>query len=308
MNPFVRVLIVGLLFGSPFQLLADGFGSRRTVCAPVQLQQVHNAHSLHHVQAVGVAPVIAQQVAPIYAAPAAPIIVQNNYPPAPQGLGSTIYGYAADPLGAQALRGNPYQIDPSQILREAARLTDSSQQLTREALGVYQTLGADALGLAAQTEQLRARAALIEASKPDPLPASITSQQQQQQVQRLSSGGQTICITPDGAGGFTIRVEGETATAQQPQMSQPVADGIPAGVRVLQARCASCHTGPNGKGGLNLFSDATTFAGADQALADKILESVRSGAMPPATNAAGEQLQLLSETELAQLQILLGGS
>jgi mono/diheme cytochrome c family protein len=306
------VALLATLVAPDDSLAGGGLGSRRLVCGPVRCAP----HVAHAAPLAIVDHAVAQVIAaPQIAYPAAPIIVQNNYPAAPIGIGSTVYGYA-DPATA-ALQAAPYRVDPAQILREAARLTDGSQQLTREALTVYRELGTDALGVAAQAELLRAQAALIEATKPDPLPTGglVPAQLQTGSPQRLVSGGQTICITPDGAGGFSIRVEPGTSASTPEQLPAPAAthdaaaatDEVPPGVRVLQSRCAACHTGAAAKGGLVLFTDPETFAGVDRATADRILESVRSGAMPPPKNAAGEALQPLTDVELAQLQILLGG-
>jgi len=320
MIPLARIAVaaivaalLALLVTPDDSLAGGGLGSRRLVCGPVRCAP-HVAHVAHAAPLAIVDHSVAQLVAaPQVAYPATPIIVQNNYPAAPIGIGSTVYGYA-DPATA-ALQAAPYRVDPAQILREAARLTDGSQALTREALTVYRELGTDALGVAAQAELLRAQAALIEATKPDPLPTGglVPSQLRSQTAQRLVSGGQTICITPDGAGGFSIRVEPGALTAEELPSPAPATDAaastddVPPGVRVLQSRCASCHTGAAAKGGLILFTDPETFAGVDRATADRILDSVRSGAMPPPTNAAGAALQPLSDVELAQLQILLGG-
>ena len=278
MIPLARIAVaaivaalLALLVTPDDSLAGGGLGSRRLVCGPVRCAP-HVAHVAHAAPLAIVDHSVAQLVAaPQVAYPATPIIVQNNYPAAPIGIGSTVYGYA-DPATA-ALQAAPYRVDPAQILREAARLTDGSQALTREALTVYRELGTDALGVAAQA----------------------------------------VCITPDGAGGFSIRVEPGALTAEELPSPAPATDAaastddVPPGVRVLQSRCASCHTGAAAKGGLILFTDPETFAGVDRATADRILDSVRSGAMPPPTNAAGAALQPLSDVELAQLQILLGG-
>lgn len=254
----------------------------------------------HHAAPVYAAPVLAQPYA------YAPALV------APATQAGTVYGYAAEPL-----RANPYQIDPAQIVREAARLADGSQALARQSLEVYSRFGTDTLGIAAETEQLRARAALIEATRPAAggLVAPIRAESR---AQSITAGGATICIEPDGAGGFTIRVSPPAATAPEPPSSSssphpapaepidtPAAGDVPEGVRTLAARCASCHTAPDAKGGLALFADANTLNPIDETLAKSILSQALAGTMPPTTDSAGRPLDPLTDREIATLRLLL---
>jgi hypothetical protein len=253
-----------------------------------------------------------QHAAPVYAAP---VLAQPYaYAPAlvaPATQAGTVYGYTAEPL-----RANTYQIDPAQIVREAARLADGSQALARQSLEVYSRFGSDTLGIAAETEQLRARAALIEATRPggDGLVAPIRADSR---AQSITAGGATICIEPDGAGGFTIRVSPQASSIAEPPTSSspsppsaepidtPAPGDVPEGVRTLAAKCASCHTAPNAKGGLELFADSSTLNPIDSTLAKNILSQALAGTMPPTTDSAGRPLEPLSDREIATLRLLL---
>lgn len=201
-------------------------------------------------------------VDPIYQAPAAPIVIQNNYPPS-ANLGSTIYGYEAQNYGY-----NPFQVDPSEILREAARLTETSQKLTQEGLNVYQALGQDALAHAALSDQLRARAELIKATEP----ANLVQQYRQQQVQQSS---QTIVLKPDGKGGYTVSLA--SAATDIAEETQPVS----AGLSVLSAKCAQCHTGGESKGGFAMFAPDGSLVDLTDIQKTKIVSLASNGLMPP---------------------------
>lgn len=302
----VRVMVVGLLVGGSTELLADG-PFRRNVCQPTRIVSSSSVH--HDSTAIKIiddsAIVLAEADLLGQSYSAAPIIVQNNFAAPPAGLGTTVYGYSAAPLGKNAA---PYRVDPTAIMREAARQTELSQQLMRESVSVYRTLGTDAIGLAAlqeQTAQLRARAELISATEPAefvqqaPAPAA---------VQRLQSGSQTICITPDGSGGFRIHFEGAPAVAPETPATAPpndAASDVPNAVKILHQHCAACHTGSAAKGGVELFADSATFIEPDQATAARVLESVRSGSMPEGIN--GAQPATLTDRELAELTIYLQG-
>jgi mono/diheme cytochrome c family protein len=274
----------------------------QTIIAPQHQQVLHAQPLVAYPQPIITAP---------YAYQAAQLV-------APAGLAGTVYGYQAEP---QPLRANPYQLDPGAMLREAARLTDSSQALTAQSLKVYERFGVDALAITAQNEQLRARAALIDATAPGALP--LTQRPAQAQAQSINAGGATICIEPDGSGGFVIRVQPTADAAAGPVPPTPetpaeeptvnvlpappaVTADLPEGVRTLSTRCASCHTGADAKGGLALFADAHTLNAIDEPLAEKILSEALAGRMPPQTNAAGQPIPTLTDRELATLQLLLG--
>ena len=232
---------------------------------------------------------------------------------APAALAGTVYGYQSQPL-AQQLQANPYHVDPAQMLRDAARFADSSQALAQRSLDVYQRIGVDALAIRAESEQLRARAALIEATRPQS-PVGQLVAGGSGQAQHLTAGGASICVEPDGSGGFVIRiVPTSPATAPQPPAAadqvEPIdppaaTTDVPEGVHTLAARCASCHTGATAKGGVELFADASTLNAIDGDLAKRILAEALAGTMPPKTDAAGQPLPELTDREVATLRLLL---
>lgn len=217
-----------------------------------------------------------------------PIIIQNNYPPVPQNI-SSLYGYAPQQLGY-----NPFQVDPAEMLREAARLADRQSQLQSETIKVYQQLGTDALGQAGLIAQLQARAALIDSTRPvvtQSLSTQITTGQVQQP--QAMSQDQTICLIPDGQGGYRVQIGG------QPSSSLPAENGSVEGLGILQTRCASCHTGSSEKGGgFALFLDDGTMRQLSETEKDRTLTLTRLGVMPQGSDP-------LSDTEYAALQLLL---
>lgn len=273
MKPFVIGL---LLVALPSQALAGGgiFRLRSTCGRGICHQPV--------VKQAFVQPVVA------YQQQAAPIVIQNNFPAA-NAQGSTLYGYT------QPQVYNPFVVDPNTLLREAAALTSASQKLTADALGLYDRLGSDALTYAAQNDQLRARAELLRSSLPltEGNAAALTA----------GSQSQSITLTPDGKGGWKVDVNSTTSgattgnqqTAPQPHGDTPTPP-VPtsAGLDVLQARCAKCHTGSNSKGDFVMFDDSGVFNPAMSNFdKEKIISVSNSGLMPPKPAA------ILTETELA---------
>lgn len=282
----ISILLAMVMAIVPTMAQAGGGLFRRSTvshCAPV----------VHHDKAV-----VVDQAFALAQPYAAPIIVQNNYPPVPATIQS-VYGYSYAPGQAlpQALGYNPFQADPSEILREAARLTDRSQNLASESLQVYQRLGTDALGQAGLVAQLQARAALIESSKP------VVTQEQSLEVRTSSAGSQPqaqtaggmICLVPDGRGGYRIVQGGDAAPSP--------AEGLE-GVKVLQTRCASCHTGSGSQGGFKMFEDDGSMVQFNQDQKAKILSLTKFGVMPPAQDAAGNSIPQLSDVEVAAIQLL----
>lgn len=253
-------------------------------CAPV----VHHDHAV----VVDEAAVIAQPYT------TGPIIVQNNYPPIPATIQS-VYGYSFGPGQGlpQQLGYNPFQVDPNELLREAARLTDRSQNLASESLQIYQRLGTDALGQAGLVAQLQARTALLESSKP------VITQEQRLEVRSSSAGepqaqtaGEMICLVPDGQGGYRI-VQGQPP-------SEPASAADSEGVKVLQSRCAACHTGAGSQGGFKLFNDDGSMVDLSSEQRAKILSLTKFGVMPPAQDGAGNAIAELSDVEQAAIQLL----
>lgn len=230
-----------------------------------------------------------------YVAPA-PVTIVNNYPPAPATVQS-VYGYSYGGVGAQPLQYNPFQVDPSEILREAARLTDRSQNLAGESLRVYQQLGTDAMAQAGMVAQLQARAALIESSKPVVTESVRTEIRSDFSAERQAmTQGQTICLVPDGQGGYRVEIGGQAQAGPSPAEE---------GLAVLQSRCASCHTGSGSQGGFTMFNDDGSLLQLTGEQKGKILSLTNFGVMPPKTNANGQSIPELTENELAAVRLFL---
>ena len=322
----VRILSLGLLLGIPFQAVADGgrlFGRGRTTvqCAqPVAVAAVPVAHvpnSLvalpqvsHHFQT------FAQPVAAIPYAAQQPIVVQNNFAAPPPGLGTTVYGYAAQSAQTYGqLAPSPYayqfQLDPAVVLAQSAEMARASNELAQSSVNTYERLSQRIIEQQTQTQQLLARAALIAATNPGI---------QQQQFSAAPSGGQSIRITPNPDGSFSISMENGQSPAplQQPAVPQnnptpsPLPD-LPAepsdqtgpihpGINVLAQHCTACHTGATAKGGLQLFSQPGTYIIQDRQTMLAMWQAIEGGTMPPAGNAAGQPLPRLTIGEQAAVK------
>lgn len=63
----------------------------------------------------------------------------------------------------------------------------------------------------------------------------------------------------------------------------------PPGVTVLKGRCAKCHTGPDAKGGISMFSGDGKWAAGWQSHAQRIFEAVLDGTMPKGGKLSAEE-------------------
>ena len=227
--------------------------------------------------------------------------IQNNFPPA---VGSTLYGYPQ--AYSQPLTYNPFQVDPNAVLREVARANESTKELYQEGIQAYTDLGSQAFSLAAQNDQLRARAELLRASEPQPLTQPQTQPYREQLNTQSFSAGQTITIGPDGHGGLKITVgeaasHTETSSAPSPSGASIQSEAI----AVMQNRCASCHTGSSSKGGFAMFDGRGQLANLTSNDSAEILKKVNLGLMPPARNDAGQPIPELTPKERAVLEAFL---
>lgn len=256
-----------------------------------------------HVDAISVAPYVA----------ASPqnIVVQNNYQ-APNGAaaflapqGQSVYGLA------QA--SQPYYLDPSAVLRQAAELTKGAQQLAQQGLTGYN-----------QTASL---ALTLQASQPAIQAAALTAPQQLNAGRSIS---QTIRLTQNVSGQWTVEASGgenqgsgeggaPTQPAAPPSLlsdPQPEAPGAsPSGVdeiggrpsikpspgAFVRANCASCHgldkSAPKG----NFYIDAGHKLTGSQVLLAR--QHVKSGKMPPGQNLP----ELTRSSILADIEALWDG-
>lgn len=92
-------------------------------------------------------------------------------------------------------------------------------------------------------------------------------------------------VTPPTAGstppttGTTPPTALPEKTPAQPNAAQPqVSQGLLAAAGVMQQMCAQCHTGPTGRGGLNLFNAQGQFDASTDALV--VYAAVRKDRMP----------------------------
>lgn len=331
MRPRVGLLIAAMLAIAAAPVDAQLIRrSRGTVCPPVSHhQQVHhdNDDDLLIVQQEDIVTAAVLELLTerqLLESQAASITVQNNFNAFPNNLGTTLYGYAAYPTAANPASPftapspySPYTIDPGSMMREAQRMADRAGDLHGQAVSSYERLGTLALTtgsqadtIRAQTEQLRAQAELIRASTPPPAaqqstliaPLSAPALGAQPQVQRLTSGTQSICITPDGSGGFRITLDDgsghQQLAAPAGQPVGPEQGSIARGIAILQTHCASCHTGDSSKGKFIMFDDIGLTKDAINQL-DRIFERASNTTMPP------DPLPKLTDREIAELSLLL---
>ena len=250
-----------------------------------------------HVDAVAVTPYVA--------ATPQNLVIQNNYnvPNGAAGFlapqGQSVYGLA------QAAQ--PYYLDPSAVLRQAAELTKGAQQLAQQGLNGYN-----------QTASL---ALTLQASQPAIQAAALTAPQQLNAGRSVS---QTIKLTQNASGQWTVEAgSSEGGETTQPAFTpsplsdpQPEAPGaIPSGVdeiggrpsikpspgAFVRANCASCHgldkSAPKG----NFYIDAGHKLTGSQVL--KARKLVKDGKMPPGQNLP----ELTRSSILADIEALWDG-
>ena len=221
-----------------------------------------------HVDAIAVAPYVA--------ATPQNIVVQNNFQ-APNGAaaflapqGQSVYGLA------QAAQ--PYYLDPSAVLRQAAELTKGAQQLAQQGLNGYQ-----------QTASL---ALTLQASQPAIQAAALTAPQQLNAGRSVS---QTIKLTQNASGQWTVEAGssenqggGEGGAPTQPAVPpSPLSDPQPSGPSLVAKHCASCHgldkAAPKG----GLFYDGGHKLDCGPSL--KAIQSVMTGKMPKGVQLTPEE-------------------
>jgi len=250
-----------------------------------------------HVDAVAVTPYVA--------ATPQNLVIQNNYnvPNGAAGFlapqGQSVYGLA------QAAQ--PYYLDPSAVLRQAAELTKGAQQLAQQGLNGYN-----------QTASL---ALTLQASQPAIQAAALTAPQQLNAGRSVS---QTIKLTQNASGQWTVEAgSSEGGETTQPAFTpsllsdpQPEAPGAsPSGVdeiggrpsikpspgAFVRANCASCHgldkSAPKG----NFYIDAGHKLTGSQVLLAR--QHVKSGKMPPGQNLP----ELTRSSILADIEALWDG-
>ena len=229
-----------------------------------------------HVDAIAVAPYVA--------ATPQNLVIQNNYN-APNGAaaflapqGQSVYGLA------QAAQ--PYYLDPSAVLRQAAELTKGAQQLAQQGLNGYQ-----------QTASL---ALTLQASQPAIQAAALTAPQQLNAGRSVS---QTIKLTQNANGQWTVEAGTSDGAQTQPAVEQPAAPaagveqpqaGLPQGPSLVAKHCASCHgqdlAAPKGK----LYFDAGLALDCGPGMS--AVKAVMAGRMPKGVALSPEEKgQLIQE-------------
>lgn len=216
-------------------------------------------------------------------------------PPAPQVLNiqnvySSPNGAAAQPLLAP--QGNtvyslqaaaqPYTLDPSAVLRQAAELTKGAQALANQGLNGY-----------TQTASL---ALTLQASQPAIQAAALAAPQQL----RTQSAVQSIRLTNVNG---QWQVDAATSSEQPQAQSAPQVEAAPSAVGALvHKHCAACHglESPAPKGGY--YFDQGHQLDCKPSLA--AVKAVMSGKMPKGTqlsdadrSALIQELLSLSKSE-----------
>lgn len=236
------------------------------------------------------------------------IIINNNIPGPIGGTGQTLYGYEQPQNYSQVYQFQSqqlYSLDPSQLMREAARLTDNAGNLHSQALIGFQT-SADQLAKSALDNQKLALASnmLEKLGLNQPLTGvsgvvqntTINRGTQTQNLNSGSSGGQSLpagaClrICPDGNGGLMISIDQGGQASSAGGFNHP-------GMGIFQAKCLQCH----GAGSNIPFIDQSGALSIDGGMRDKIINMARSGQMPPADKG----LQPLSDDEFLKLEAWL---
>ena len=256
-----------------------------------------------HVDAIAVAPYVA--------ATPQNLVIQNNYN-APNGAaaflapqGQSVYGLA------QAAQ--PYYLDPSAVLRQAAELTKGAQQLAQQGLTGYNQTASLALTLQASQPAIQAAALTAQ-------PQAIATQPQSQTIRLTQvNGAWTVDLSGSGnqgssEGGAPTQPAVPTSPLSDPQPEAPgsiPSEGFdeiggrpsikPSAGAFVRANCASCHgldkSAPKG----NFYIDAGHKLTGSQVL--KARKLVKDGKMPPGQNLP----ELTRSSILADIEALWDG-
>lgn len=233
------------------------------------------------------------------------IIINNNIPGPIGGTGQTLYGYEQPQNYSQVYQFQSqqlYSLDPSQLMREAARLTDNAGNLHSQALTGFQT-SADQLAKIALDNQKLALASnmLDKLGLNQPLTGvsgvvQSTTTTKRQNFTAPTGGGQALSpgaclrICPDGNGGLMITVDQGGGAQASNGFAHP-------GQGIFQAKCLQCH----GAGSNIPFVDQSGALAIDGGMRDSILNMARSGQMPPPDKG----LQPLTDDEFLKLEAWL---
>lgn len=253
-------------------------------------------------------PVIVQDVA---AAAPSTLVIQNNYN-APNGAAAALIAQPGNTVYGLQQAAQPYQLDPQDVLRQAAALTKGAQELAQQGLQGYQQTASLALTLNATQPALQAAIQAPQAytAPQQPISQSITLRQGGDGRWQLDVGGTE---KPQGAAesdgrnmrGAAFRVDmntGEIEGAKPkiiPAPLPPLPPIPPSASQSLVAKhCASCHglDNPTPKARLNF--DAGHQLDCETAMSG--VKSVLSGKMPKGVRLSPEDRERLV-AELVEL-------
>lgn len=227
-------------------------------------------------------PVIVEEV-PVVQQPQT-LVIQNNYN-TPNGSAAALIAQPGNTVYGLQQAAQPYQLDPQDVLRQAAALTRGAQELAQQGLTGYQQTASLALTLNATQPAL---AAAIQAPQ-----AYTAPQQPVSQSITLRQGG-------DGRWQLDVGGSGQVGATSKPQDVEAPTIRPNASQSLVAKHCASCHglDNPTPKARLN-------FDGGHRLDCETAMSGVRSvlnGTMPKGKQlSADERERLVAElVELAE--------
>lgn len=252
-----------------------------------------------------VAPVAQVAVAPYVPVQPQLLVVQNQYA-APNGAAALLAPQGNAVYGLQGA-AQPYLLDPTAVLRQAAELTRGAQQLAASGLTGYNATANLALQLNAPANETLARglaasAALSAAGSPAAL--------KQSQALKITRGADGRFVVEDITQGASVRAEvgvtaGQPAQPELPSPPQPEQPAVTSNAGPLvRQHCGACHglDKADPKGGL-YFDQGQPLS---RSAATKARELVASGKMPQGQALPADVVAAL-KCELAELALLSAG-
>ncbi len=276
----IVLLLVALFVGEASACSRCGLLGRRCRFAVVD----------HHVA-------VAQVVAPYVPQQPQLLVVQNQYA-APNGAAALLAPQGGTVYGLQGA-AQPYLLDPSAVLRQAAELTRGAQQLASQGLTGYNTTASLALSLNAPANETLAKGVAASATlQAAGLSAPSGNQSQSLRITRGADGRYVVEDVTQQAATVTARatLDTEQVQPQQPELPQPQAPPESNVGALVRQHCGSCHglDKPAPKGGL--YFDQGHGLECRSSLA--AVKAVMSGKMPKGQ-------QLTAEVRAALVQELV---
>ena len=279
------LLLVGLLAGEADACTRCGFRGRLCRFAVVD----------HHA--------VAQVVAAPYV-PAQPqlLVVQNQYA-APNGAAALLAPQGNAVYGLQGAV-QPYVLDPTAVLRQAAELTRGAQQLASQGLTGYNTTASLALQLNAPANETLAKGVAASATlHAAGLSAPSANQSQALRITRGADGRFVVeDVTQQATVTAQTRVSSGSQTTELPRPEAPPPEEPASNVgQLVRQHCAACHglDKADPKGGVYLDVGHPL----SQDVAKRARQLVQSGKMPQGQALPAEVVAAL-RCELAELSLL----